>query len=181
MDFDHSREIITPDITNVLTIGGYALELPTGTTNNRPQDAAIGAIRYNTTSKRLEFLGEIEWEPVTTTTTVNVAAGVGALRSASLTTTTTAANQVLDSLPIAQYRSAVYQIQVTANGQFQSTSVHVLHDGTDVYTNEINTITSQGGNLAVFTAVINNGNMELLTTPAFAATVIKALVTVITI
>ena len=72
MNFDHSLEKITPDFTNILTIGGQALELPFGNTNNRPAGAVSGALRYNTTLGQLEFLGATTWEPIISSVSGNI-------------------------------------------------------------------------------------------------------------
>lgn len=71
MQFDNSMEIITPDLTNILTIGGTALELPHGVTANRPGEAIPGAVRYNTTLGQLEIRGAAVWEPVASTLTLS--------------------------------------------------------------------------------------------------------------
>lgn len=73
MDFDHSLEIITPDITNILTIGGSALELPVGTLGARPDGTATGAIRFNTTTNQLEVVGASTWELLPTSAVGNIA------------------------------------------------------------------------------------------------------------
>lgn len=66
MDFDHSIDLITPDITSILTIGGTgALELPSGATADRPvTDLNNGAIRYNTTISNLEAYIANAWQPL---------------------------------------------------------------------------------------------------------------------
>lgn len=62
MDFDYTSEIITPDSTNILTIGGTgALEVPSGTTGERPVSVANGGIRYNTTTSSIEFYENNTW------------------------------------------------------------------------------------------------------------------------
>ncbi len=56
MLFDHTTETIDPDLTQVLTIGGTgALELPVGTSAERPPDAIAGALRYNSTTGAVEI------------------------------------------------------------------------------------------------------------------------------
>jgi hypothetical protein len=66
MDFDHSIDLITPDITSILTIGGTgALELPSGATADQPvTDLNNGAIRYNTTISNLEAYIANAWQPL---------------------------------------------------------------------------------------------------------------------
>lgn len=87
MDFDHSKEIITPDITEILTIGGNALELPVGITAARPVDTATGGIRYNTTIDDVEILAETGWRPVSSspiiTTNTVVVGGIETTKTTS--------------------------------------------------------------------------------------------------
>jgi hypothetical protein len=62
MDFDYTTETITPDTTNILTIAGTGgLELPVGTTAERPGSAVAGAIRWNTTETWLEYYSGTSW------------------------------------------------------------------------------------------------------------------------
>lgn len=61
MQFDFTTETITPDETNILTVAGDALELPSGTTAQRPLTASPGAIRYNTDTNRIEGLHNTVW------------------------------------------------------------------------------------------------------------------------
>lgn len=66
MQFDHTTETIHPNLTSLLTIAGAgAIEIPTGTTEERPVDASAGAIRYNTTIGSLEVrLDNSTWVPL---------------------------------------------------------------------------------------------------------------------
>lgn len=69
MDFDFTTETITPDATNVLTIGGTGgLEVPIGTTLQRPSSPINGVIRYNTDSGQLEGYYNNSWAPSTVVT-----------------------------------------------------------------------------------------------------------------
>lgn len=68
MDFDYTTETITPDSTNILTIGGSGgLELPFGNTAARPGSPANGLIRYNTDTGQLEGFFSNTWTVATTT------------------------------------------------------------------------------------------------------------------
>jgi hypothetical protein len=71
MDFDFTTETITPDTTNLLTIGGPgALEVPVGTTAERPVTGlSNGALRYNTSLNVLEGYVNLSWSTVATTST----------------------------------------------------------------------------------------------------------------
>ena len=72
MDFDFSTETITPDTTNLLTIGGTgAIEVPLGTTAERPVTGlSNGALRYNTDLSLIEGYVASSWEPLATGSTV---------------------------------------------------------------------------------------------------------------
>lgn len=76
--------------------------------------------------------------------------------------------QTADSFATATYRSAKYVISVTdpTNNDYQVTEVILLHDGTNTYTTEYATITSDG-NLATFSSDISAGSVRLRVTPAF--------------
>ena len=67
MDFDYSKEIITPDIGDSITIGGTgSLIIPSGTSNQRPQSPTLGSIRYNSTTNGAEIYGGYTpgWTPL---------------------------------------------------------------------------------------------------------------------
>lgn len=102
------------------------------------------------------------------------------LDTAVLTTSTTSANQVLDSFSAATYRTAKYLISITSGTDYQSVELLVVHNGTtasqttyaDVMTNI---------NLATFTVDISGGNVRLLTTPVNAVTAYKVTRTAIVV
>jgi len=102
----------------------------------------------------------------------------GDIRSLTLTTSTTTANQVLDSISASTYRSVKYQIQITSNTSYHVTEVVVLHDGTDTYITEYG-VMNTGTSLATFTADVSGGNLRLLTTPTNAVTTYKVIATAI--
>lgn len=151
MNFDHSLEKITPDITNILTIGGQALELPFGNTNARPADAASGSLRYNTTLGQLEFLGMTTWEPIVSSvagninvTATNVAGTVAIANGGTGQTTPSAA------------LTALLPSQSNAGGQF------LTSDGTTaswtslpsfVSSISVNTANGVSGSVAVLSSV----------------------------
>lgn len=67
MDFDHSAGIIqnVNSAEGLLIVGGTgALQLPTGTTAQRPASAGTGALRVNSTSGRLEVFNNSAWANV---------------------------------------------------------------------------------------------------------------------
>lgn len=98
--------------------------------------------------------------------------------SATLTTTTTTADQIVDSWSISTYRSVKYQIQIVSGSSYQTTEIAVLHDGTTAtYTQYAELKT--GSNLASFTVDISAGSVRLLTTPTNSATTYTAVRTAI--
>ena len=94
------------------------------------------------------------------------------ITTATLTTTTTNANQVVDSFAAATFRCVKYLIQVTSGSSFQVSEILAIHDGSTVYLTEYASIVT-GSDLATFDSDINSGNVRLLTTPANASTVVK--------
>lgn len=84
---------------------------------------------------------------------------------ASLTT----ADQVADTFSASSYRSAKYVLSVTdpTNGNYQATELLVLSDGTNTFTTEYATLTSNTA-LVTFRSDISAGNVRLLYTPLVA-------------
>lgn len=92
MDFDFTTETITPDTTNILTIGGTgALELPSGTTLQEPVSAIAGAIRWNTTNTQVEYYTGASWTTFVTpiSGTVNQVSASASTGAVTLSTPTT--------------------------------------------------------------------------------------------
>ena len=85
--------------------------------------------------------------------------------SNTLAFTNNNANQVVDTYLISQYRSAIYNVQMTSSGLFEFTQVNLMHDGVNVYITEFGTLSS-GGPLAELSANIVNGTMELMISPS---------------
>ena len=86
MDFDFTTETITPDNTNILTIGGNGgLELPPGTTAQRPGSAANGLLRYNSDTGQVEAYYYDMWNSLLNSirqqVTVQVSPGPGEFSS----------------------------------------------------------------------------------------------------
>lgn len=73
MDFDFTTETITPDSTNILTIGGNGgLEIPVGTTAERPVAPIEGTVRYNTDLDSFEIYSgnPPSWESIGTVASI---------------------------------------------------------------------------------------------------------------
>ena len=69
MDFDFTTEGITPNSSTILTVGSTgALDLPSGTTAQRPGSASAGGIRWNTslTTPAIEYYNGTSWTILST-------------------------------------------------------------------------------------------------------------------
>lgn len=93
------------------------------------------------------------------------------LGSNSVTTSTTA-NNVVDSFSKSVYRSAKYYVQITSGTDYHVSEVLLLHDDTDVFITEYATVYSNTS-LGNVTAAINSTNVELLVAPNDASSVVK--------
>lgn len=87
MEFNHSEELIVPDLTDILTIGGQALELPVGPSTARPPGVVLGGLRFNSTLDELETYKSTGWTPVSAPTSVTTTqlsiSDIGVQRAAS--------------------------------------------------------------------------------------------------
>ena len=102
----------------------------------------------------------------------------GGITTATLTTSATTANQIVDSIAIATARTVKYLVSITSGSAYHATEILVIHDGTTAYTNEYG-IVSTGSLLASFDANVSSGNLNLLVTPVNAVTTIKVVRTVV--
>lgn len=179
---DLSSSVATSTTTPVIT-----LNVPTASASNRgalsaadwstfnskgsgaANDLTGTTLAANVVSSSLTSVGTLTSVNTSGTVVIN---GIGTLGTQTLTTSTTAVDQIIDSVPIATYRIATYRISVTSGSSYQYTEVSIMQDGVNSYINEINTMVS-GVILATFTADISSGNMRLLTTPVNAVTVYK--------
>lgn len=102
------------------------------------------------------------------------------LDTATLTTSATTADQVLDSFAAATYRTAKYVVSIASGSDYQAVEILVVHDGTTasqtVYADIVTNTT-----LATFSADISGGAVRLLTTPTNAVTVYKVTRTAIVV
>jgi len=92
------------------------------------------------------------------------------LDTATLTTSATTADQVLDSFAAATYRTAKYLISVTSGSAYECVELLVVHDGATAYQTTYAELRT-GADLASFTVDVSGGNVRLLTTPVNAVTV----------
>jgi len=89
----------------------------------------------------------------------------------------------LDVFDKSVYRSAEYVIQCSyATGTvYQTTRVHVVHDGTTAYSTEFGTISSNGSSLATLSSSVSGANVVLTITPAVAPLAVKVTRLLITV
>ena len=128
------------------------------------------------TASSLTSVGTLSALNVNATATVTgvTVDGLGNIDTATLTTSATTPNQVVDTLAVATYRSVKYIISVTSSTSYHYTEVNIIHDGTTAFINETNTMFT-GASLATFDAAISVGNLTLTVTPTNAVTTIKAM------
>ena len=88
----------------------------------------------------------------------------GSVRSA-ITTTSSTNQSVLVSLSTETFRSANYQIQITQGSNFNTTSINVIHNGSNTYMTEFGSISEPIG-ISTFTTDIDSGNFRLLAYPS---------------
>lgn len=92
--------------------------------------------------------------------------------SSNSQTTSTTANNIVDSFAKTLYRSAKYYVQITAGSDYHITEVLLLHDGSQVYVAEYGTVYSNTS-LGNVSANINSSNVNLLVAPTNSSSVIK--------
>jgi len=105
---------------------------------------------------------------------------IAVLDTATLTTSATTANQVVDSFSTSVYRTAKYVVSVSSGAEYHSFEILVNHNGT-VANQTTYADLPTGASLATFAADISGGNVRLLTTPANAVTVYKVTRTAIAV
>ena len=87
------------------------------------------------------------------------------LVDSTISTTTSVGISTLVSIASSIYRSANYQIQVIQGTNYNTTSINLLHDGTNAYMTEYGTLNQPTG-IATFSAQIDSGTIQLLGYPA---------------
>jgi hypothetical protein len=87
----------------------------------------------------------------------------------------------IDSFSTSTYRSASYDIQIVRSTEYQTTTIKILHDNSNVYLTEFGTLIT-GSLLSNFSADIDEGNVRLLAIPTSAtSTTFKLIRTLIKI
>ena len=158
--------LATPRAINGINFDGTAPITVTADANT-----LTGTTLHSTVvSSSLTSVGTLTSLNTTGPVTIN---NIGTVGTATLVTSTITADQVIDGIAISAYRAATYRISVTYGTDCQYSEVKMIHNTTNVYIGEINTILT-GALLASFTADISSGIMRLLTTPVNAITTYKA-------
>ena len=147
MDFDFSTETITPDNTALLTIGGTgAIEVPVGTTANRPSTGlANGALRYNNDINDLEGYINSAWTPISTGSTSTTLTGdITGSGSGSIATTLATVNSNVGTYAVS-----------TINGKGLVTAAQNL-SGDITSSGVVTTLATVNANTGTFTAITVN-------------------------
>jgi hypothetical protein len=103
-----------------------------------------------------------------------------ALFSANLTTSATTANQVLHTLPHAEFKTAKYVVQCISGSDLQAQELLLIHDGTNVYMTEYSQVLGASNiPITTYDARISGSSLELLVTPVNSITTYVASCTAI--
>jgi len=94
------------------------------------------------------------------------------LDTATLTTSATTSDQVLDSFSAATYRTAKYLVSIASGSDYQALEILVVHNGTTANQTTYADIATNTS-LAAFSVDISGGVVRLLTTPTNSVTVYK--------
>lgn len=145
-------------------------------------DFYVSFMRNNTTSAQgTNTSTNLKYNPSTGTVTAPaLSVNQGNFSSATLITTSTTANQIVDSVDGTIYRTAKYVLQISSGSSYQTSEILVIHNGTTAYYTEFATI-STGQNIASFNANYVNGVLQLRVTPVNAVTTIRAIRTCINV
>lgn len=90
------------------------------------------------------------------------------------TITSTTNDQIIDTFSTGVYRSAQYNVTLTAGTDFHTTQISVIHDDNIAYMTEYGTITTNTS-LGAFTVSLASGSVRLNVAPTNAVTFIKML------
>lgn len=94
--------------------------------------------------------------------------------TSTILTTDATANQILDTFAAATFRTAKYMVQIhdTANNDYHTSEILLIHDGSTVYMTEYAIIYTDVS-LATFNADIAGGNVRLLVSPTNTTNTIR--------
>jgi hypothetical protein len=152
-----------------------------GTTIQGSGTATVNALVSNTTVSgtgayftSVQSSGTATVNAVSSNTSVtgNTFVLSGTMDQSIIYTSSTAAQQTIDSFAIASYRAAEYQISLSSGSSYEITKVTVIHDGTTPNVIEYDSATTNGW-LASFDASIVTGTLNFQATPVNAATTFR--------
>lgn len=161
MDFDYSTETITPELTNLLTVGGTGgFELPIGTTAERPVSGlANGALRYNTDLNNIEGYVNNSWTTMATgTTSITLTGDVTGSGAGTIPTTLATVNSNVGTFA-----------SVTVNAKGLVTAATAL-SGDVTSSGATVTLATVNSNVGQFSAVTVNGKGLVTAATNLAAT-----------
>lgn len=103
-----------------------------------------------------------------------------ALFAANLTTSADSVDQVLHSIPHAEFKTAKYVVQCVSGSDLQAQELLLIHDGTNVYMTEYSQVLGSSNTpITTFDARISGSSLELLVSPVNAITIYVASCTAI--
>lgn len=146
-----------------------------------------GSVSYNTSTGVITYTGVTAAETrahFSAGTGITITSGVISVTGdepvITLTTSSTAANQVVDSFSTSVYRTAKYLVSVSSGAEYHSFEILVNHND-NVANQTTYADLATGVSLAVFAADISGGSVRLLTTPTNAVTVYQVTRTAIAV
>lgn len=125
-------------------------------------DLSLGELAINTYDGKI-YIKKDDGTPVV------IEVGGIYVTTAALSTTT--ADQIIYTFPVAAFNSAKYLCQVTWSTSIHLTEISVMHDGTNVYITEYGTMYS-GSSLGTFTADLSAGLIRLKFSPVNTTTTV---------
>mgnify|MGYP003644619864 CR=1 FL=1 len=134
-------------------------------------------INVDSNSNTIDIVNTPQEITVLTSGTLNITSSE---YTATLTTSSTTADQVLDSFSAATYRTAKYLVSITSSSSYQALEILITHNGTTAVQTTYGDLPT-ASSLATFAVDINSGNVRLLTTPTNAVTVYKVTRTTIVV
>lgn len=111
---------------------------------------------------------------------IDLQIGEVGLGTYTLSTTSTAPNQIADQWSASDFRSAKYQVQVysVSAGEYEISEIFLVHNDSEVFVTEY-AMVNQGTRLATFSASIFNSTVRLLCSPTYSINTIKVFRTVL--
>lgn len=141
--------------------------------NNSGSLGASGGFTFNRTTNNVTVSNTINVARVTSNTLNLNSTSHSVTANYAFSSTSEAA---VDSFAVSTFRSADYTIQLsdTATNSFAIAKILVVHNGTEPYSTQFGSISSNNlNNMCVFRATISGGNVNLLGTPTTATVTAK--------